>query len=490
MPVQSKNVSDVLANAVVQEREGQKPRDAVAKDAISAILANGVTKDERAQVAQMLKVLDGTPHAALAHAIFEGVSKGADATGFQELKEKITGPKAEHLQPSVTWKENIPTPTEQRAWNAEVTTTQLALAPKNGVVGRGFHEKQIFGGAVTMKVNADLPAEARIPPFWDDKTNKPADLSGVVRMSNGQGCPYKDSGPDVRGLAFKLVDGAGKSWDVLTTNKQTFAEDAPQFIGFTAADREAQLAENPVVGQAKMGVVLAEKVGVVQAARITGQLAKDTVFHQVNSMVTESFDGGTFKTPDGRLAKMILTPVPNAVATMTRHDMEKDDKGLTTDMYRHFQSGPVKYRVQLKIFCGNGDELKANDKWEPAKIVDVGELTIPPPDKANDQKIQTIVNGMRFNLGNGFQPAGQIAHARGAQPGVNGDYEVDGIYKKSADNRLALVDDAATLALAKSIGNGTADQGKLDATFAEVSKRNAQMAKEIADGTLADRLKP
>ena len=41
------------------------------------------------------------------------------------------------------------------------------------------------------------------------------------------------------------------------------------------------------------------------------------------------------------------------------------------------------------------------------------------------------------------------AHARGAQPGVNGKYEVDGIYKKSADNRMALDDTAEVLALTR-----------------------------------------
>ena len=55
----------------------------------------------------------------------------------------------------------------------------------------------------------------------------PADLAGVIRLSNGQGCPFKDAGPDVRGAAFKLVDEKQQVFDTLLTNHQTFAEDVP-----------------------------------------------------------------------------------------------------------------------------------------------------------------------------------------------------------------------------------------------------------------------
>ncbi len=485
MPVN--NVGDVLATAVMRERAGE-PETKAAQDAIADILAHGVTREERTEVAQMLHNLEGTPHAGLARRIFDGVAHGADAGPFEELKDKLTGPEPEGGTPSVTWREEVPTAPQQKAWNAVITQTQLELSGINKTVGRGFHQKQIFGGAARMKVNPSLPKEAQIPPFWDANAGKPVDLAGVVRMSNGQGCPFKDAGPDVRGLAVKLVDPNGKGWDILSTNRQTFAEDVPQFIGFTKASKEANLRGNSVVGELKQAVVLTEEIGPVQATRISTQLAKDTVLKHVNGLATESFDGGTFKTPDGHLAKVLFTPVPGAVDCMTRHDVERDENGLTTELYRHFESGPVKFRVQLKIFCGKGDELKANDRWEPSRIIDVGELSIPPPDKAVDQKVQTLVNGMRFNPGTGFQPAGQMTHARGAQPGKNGDYLVDGIYKKSADNRLALDDTPAVLSVARGLGNGDVDAAVFGGLVAEVEKRNAQMAEEVEDGTVAKRL--
>jgi hypothetical protein len=481
MPI--KNVGDVLANAVVRERAGE-PTAKAAADAVSEILKNGVTVDERNAVIQMMQNLKGTAHAGLADRIAGGII-GHAATTFQELKDKLIGPAAKNTQPSVTWRQERPTDAQQKDWNATITTSQVDLAQLNGQVSRGFHAKQIFGGKVTMKVNSDLPPEARIPPFWDTKADKPANLSGLVRMSNGQGCPYKDSGPDVRGLAVKLVDDKGKAWDILSTNHQTFAENPEEFIAFAKGDRKAQLAGTSlagfVKGQTEEFIELTKDIGLAEATRISLQLAKDTALSPVDGMTTQSFDGGTFKTPDGHLAKILFTPVPNQVDTMTRKDIENDPNGLTTEMYKHFQSGPVKYRVQLKLFTGNGDELKANDKWDPAKIIDIGEMSIPPPDKNDDAKIQTVVNGMRFNPGTGFDPAGKMTHARGAQPGVNGDYETPGIYKTSADNRLALDDTPAVLAFAK---NGTG----LDSLYADVSARNEKLKKEVEDGTVGQRL--
>ncbi|HEY4220425.1 MAG TPA: hypothetical protein VGO62_03765 [Myxococcota bacterium] len=468
---------------------GGTPIEKTAADAIKDILENGVTPAERGAVAAMLANLQGTPHAGLAQRIFDGVAKGADASTLQKLRDRLVGPSPTSDAPSVTWREVVPNASQQRAWNGVVTQSQLDLSTKNGTVGRGFHDKQVYGGAVSLKVNPSLPKEAQIPPFWDAKTNKPVDLAGVIRMSNGQGCPFKDSAPDVRGLAVKLVDPQGKAWEILSTNHQTFAEDVPQFIGFTDAIKQSQLADNPLVGQAKMGAVLLEKVGPLQAARITAALAKDTVLQSVESMATQSFDGGVFKTPDGYLAKIVMTPVPGNVACMSKSDMAGDENGLTTDMYRHFQSGPVKYRMQLKIFTGNGDELKQNDKWEPAKLIDIGELSIPPPDKSVDAKIQAVVNGMRFNPGTGFDPAGQMTRARGAQPGSNvPEGSTAGIYQTSAYNRRALADDADVLALARSIGKGTVNAGALDATFAEVSRRTALLKQEVASGAVKERL--
>jgi hypothetical protein len=477
------HVSDIVGQAIQQERAGAGAD--VAGDAIKAILARGVTKEERAEMTSMLKNLGGTAHAGLAQKIFNGVAAGANASGLQELTERITGPSPTGTVPSATWSEKIPTAAEQRVWNQVMTDRQLELATVNGHVGRGFHEKAVFSGGATLSVNADLPAEARIPPFWDMDANKPAQLSGAVHLTNGQGCPFKDAGPDVRGLAFKMIDGKGNPWDVDMTNKQTFARDTNEFIDVTKAFTLANKRNNDLIGQLEQGGnIFSELVkdrgaadGTFEAARISAQLAKDTILHKVDSFATEPFTGGEFKTPDGHLAKILLTPVPGAAPKSTRDELKNDDNGLTTEFNKQLESGPVRYRVQLKLYAGNGNELDHTDKWEPSKIIDIGELKIPQPNKTLDAKIQKVVNAARYNPATGFTPAGEMSHARGAQPGKPGheQYTEKGLYLTSGDNRLGLRDSPELSDLLAQIGSGTVDTALLDKFAAEVDKREAAM---------------
>jgi hypothetical protein len=461
-------------------------------------LRHGVTTAEREAVAAMRQNLKGTPHENLALLILNGIgptprqAEGNRANVLQEIRERIVGGPPPSRDPVTTWQQDLATGNlRQKDWNKTITDSQVALSVKNGHVGRGFHEKELFGGRTTFKANPSLPEEARIPPFWDDKTNKPTDLSGVVHLTNGQGCPFKDAAPDVRGLAVKLVDGDGKPWDILATNKQTIAQDVSQFVGFAEAAKHGQLADSFAVGQAKQLAVLTREVGPVQATRISAQLFKDTILHQVNSLATESFDGGTFRTPQGHLAKIVLEPVPGAQARMTRDEIKEDPNGLTTELYKQFEHGPVKYRVQLKIFAGNGDEKDFTDKWDPHKLIDLGELSIPPPDKNIDALVRNVVHGMRFNPGTGFEAAGGMTIARGAikgGDGPQGKHTEKGIYQTSADNRLALMDDATTLKLVRDIGKGAVAVDELKALSREVDRRREQMQDEVKNGTVEQRV--
>jgi hypothetical protein len=151
-------------------------------------------------------------------------------------------------------------------------------------------------------------------------------------------------------------------------------------------------------------------------------------------------------------------------------------------LYKHFQSGPVKMKVQLKIFCGNGDELKANDKWDPAKIVDVGELTIaqPPKDKDTDKLVQTLTSAVRFNPGSGFTPAGQMTIARGVQEDVSGK---TGIYETSQNNRLAFNnDDKGIMDAMKGVAAGNPDVALLRKIAAEHERRQGLLRDLVKSG--------
>ena len=374
--------------------------------------------------------------------------------------------------PNFDWKDVVPTRAEQDRWNSEITDIQKTLAAGNANLegmDRGFHQKQLYGGLATVKVREDIPDFLKFGPFAPDKEGHPQALQAAVRFSNGQGCPFKDSSPDVRGIAVKMAvpgeGGKAEAWDILATNKQTFARDPEQFMKFAKINAVSQTwADNLpgllgfALGQAAAGIALTAELieskfnglvslfpgresvprendwDVTESARVGAALVKDTVLYKTRSLATEAYDGGTFKLPSGELAKILFVPEEGAKAKKVSR---KDPDYLGTELQKQLEDGPVKFTMQVKVYTGNGEPEKAHDDWEPAAVYSVADLEIPKGDSAIGDK----VNSMAFNPANGFEPA-YMTHARKE------------IYETSAKNRGAMGQDEALALLAKGATDG------------------------------------
>jgi len=170
--------------------------------------------------------------------------------------------------------------------------------------------------------------------------------------------------------------------------------------------------------------ILAKHFDPVETARIGAQLAHDTALHQVHSLTTETFNGGTFRTPEGLLCKTVLMPAPgNQAAAADKRDPDWMGKELNA----HLAQGPVKMVLGIQVYTGDGktpDPTDASAKWD-GPVYPVADVEIPRPDAKKGADVANVVNKLAFNPANGFSPT-HMTRAR------------QEIYAQSAQNRGAL----------------------------------------------------
>jgi len=110
--------------------------------------------------------------------------------------------------PSTGWKEVVEADEqalfekfgrEIRDWQEEIA--HKAMQPPL----RGFHAKLHAGLMAEFQVLAGLPPYARFGVFAE-----PGVFQTVVRFSNGESAPHRDSHPEPRGIAIKLIGVPGR----------------------------------------------------------------------------------------------------------------------------------------------------------------------------------------------------------------------------------------------------------------------------------------
>jgi catalase len=350
--------------------------------------------------------------------------------------------KDERKLPSLAWTDPLPTPEDIKRWRAEIGRIQKQLLDGNehlkkfDNIDRGFHQKQLYAGPARVRVCGNLPEFLRFGPFKPASDGTPHTHNAVVRFSNGRGCPFNDSSFDVRGIAVKLIDQNGSPCDILATNKQTFARNPEQFMKFAAADAIAQTAGDqtgwlgdhagdPAVLLFVLKEMLAGRFNPVETARIAAALFRDTILHKTRSLATESYDGSTFRTPEGYLAKIIFTPKGETEPI----DADRTNPNYLTDEIQRqlTRNGKVEFTMHIKVFTGNGDAADASDPWDPSNQYEVADLEVGGNAEIG---FQTAINRMAFNPATGFEPA-VMSHARKE------------IYEESAKNRRAMSQEEA-----------------------------------------------
>lgn len=397
---------------------------------------NGFSKQELADATTIAETLanKGDKNAPIAAKLARAVAKGVADQGFlTDMRAKLDDLKRSNSLPSLAWQDVEDTTTDKTRWKKEIGELQQLFVEKGKLneVGRAFHQKQLWGGMADMKVRHDVPEFLRFGPFAEpDKVGQMA-----VRFSNGQGCPFKDSEPDVRGVALKTFDKDGKPWDMLMTNQESsHARNAEQFMKFAKVSGVMQTDGQLAGVKVATKKILSNEFDATEAGRIALQLAKDTTLHKVESLTTETYNGGTFQTAEGLLCKVVLMPAPGNQANVP-HNVDKNDPNwMQKELEAQRARGPVKMILGIQVYTGDGknpDPKDAHAAWEGAPVYPVADIEIPAAGRGGDErKAAEIVNKMAFNPANGFDPA-YMTHAR------------EDIYAESAKNRGAISQDEA-----------------------------------------------
>jgi hypothetical protein len=197
-------------------------------------------------------------------------------------------PAAAQRSPSIAWEETLED-NEQALFEGfarEIETQQKEVAAKiGGPLSRGFHAKLHAGLMAEFQVLADLPEYARCGAF-----SAPRTFPAVVRFSNGEPAPHRDSHHEPRGIAIKLIGIPGRkllpgredaiTQDFLATSHSVTSavRNVYQFMAFIRAKRTHLLP-----------VALVRTLGHHEAWRIMKALISTVILSRVRSMATEQF---------------------------------------------------------------------------------------------------------------------------------------------------------------------------------------------------------
>ncbi|HEY3998654.1 MAG TPA: hypothetical protein VGO93_07295 [Candidatus Xenobia bacterium] len=315
------------------------------------------------------------------------------------------------------------TPAERAEFERGITELQNRLLDAGKVphLDRGFHQKQTWGGKGHVVISDKLPQALRSDAL---KNAAGQEFTAAVRFSNGQGCPYMDALPDVRGMAVKMNIN-GQQVDLLATNSITFARDAAQFMRFAEVSGTKQ-AEGGLKAAADLSRKIAEEqYDGKEAARILANLTKATskpIAHPAaETYWTQPVQVGNM------VGRFVFTPASGAnthhglIGELTDHDY------LRHNMETDLENGPVKMHVGFEAFT---DEAPIHDATVHGNHVtwNVGDIVLDPrsADGAARAREEHDVSMMAFNPSNGMKMAGTMNESnRGA------------IYQKSAENRGA-----------------------------------------------------
>ncbi len=143
--------------------------------------------------------------------------------------------------PSTDWKENI-RPDEEKRYSGfakQFAEIQARKSKKYGA-GRALHRKQLTVAHGSLETLDGLPGFAKFGLFAE-----PRDYEVLVRLSNGGLDMQKDSMPDIRGFAFRVLGvrgdsalgkGPAVSQDFTLINQEAFAfKGSDEFVDFVAA---------------------------------------------------------------------------------------------------------------------------------------------------------------------------------------------------------------------------------------------------------------
>jgi hypothetical protein len=310
--------------------------------------------------------------------------------------------------PSREWKEVIP-PGEEAAFEKIAAELAALAAERDGGTAkhRPLHVKGHFGARATLAVRDGLPEHAAQGLF-----SKPGAHHAYVRLSNGAARLQHDRGPDLRGLAIKVLDVDGKKALGDARTQDFLMIDVPK-LAFRGVDEF-------------MAVVRAGKDPKKLPRRLIGSLGFFSALGLIGRVL------GMVKGKRGTLldltyytvAPIAFGPYAARLSVLPLHDRDPTARAGADANYLHGDAkarhaqGPLRFELRAQFFTTEAETpLERSDVEWPTPWVALATLTIEPPsaDSKKRDALDAFVESASFDPWHaleGHRPIGPVMRAR------------------------------------------------------------------------------
>ena len=306
---------------------------------------------------------------------------------------------------STTWTEKVAADEDERfARQAQqIAEVQRVKSEKYGA-GRTLHRRQRLALNAVLEVLPDLPEPAAQGLFA-----RPGPHDVLVRLSNGGTDRAKDSVPDIRGFAIKVlgVTGPGalgfetSTQDFLLINHSVFSvPTSTEFVDLVSASAKGRLA---LVGHAVR--THGPFGGLATLKTLAGTLGVP-----FTGFATETFWSALPIANGPYAVRVRLVPVDPGPPAAT--------SDWAADMSARLAAGPLTYDLQLQFFTDEAATPIEDPTVDwPTPYLTVARLTIPVQDPASEHGValQAEAEGAAFDPWSALiehRPLGEIMRAR------------------------------------------------------------------------------
>ena len=316
--------------------------------------------------------------------------------------------------PATTWKEVVP-PGEAEQLERLAEQLRDMQRARGKPADRGLHAKGQAGVEASFEVLPDVPDYARIGIF-----STPGTFKAYVRFSNGAGARQRDTRPDVRGIAIKVVgvpgrkiipsmeDAKTQDFLLIQSASQPF-KTADEFVWLVRASRS----------QATLFPKMIFRFGPARALRILRQLLAG-LSRPVVSVATSRYYTALPLKFGPFAAKCALAPLS------TTDPSAKPGTGpdyLGDELAARLATGPVTFDFCAQFYVDDARTPieDASVEWSEttAPFVRLARLTLLKQDMRSPRgkQIADFVEGLSFDPWHAtedFRPLGNMMRARNA----------------------------------------------------------------------------
>jgi hypothetical protein len=311
------------------------------------------------------------------------------------------------MDPRTDWKEDVAGDEDERF---ERVAQRLAAMQKArpGPRTRALHGKSHGGLRARLRVLGELPPHARQGLFLE-----PVERRAYVRFSNGAGASLPDRGPDLRGLAIKVLDvdgpkvmGEARTQDFLMIDTPTVPFATPEeFAAFVTATAEPKGAIGRVIRELGLRRTLGLLAGLLGTVKGKPRSVVDRTLYSAAPVSFGAYAARYAAFP-------VHAPGDEAGATSEPDYL----RARTAARVKH---GPLEYELRAQFYTGQETPIEDSRVDWSSPFVPLARLTIEAQDPASPagERLRAFVESLSFDPWHALvahKPLGAVMRARKA----------------------------------------------------------------------------